>query len=93
MVTINTATCFHIDHELGSIAPGKCADLVLFDNLADFNVSLTMIDGDVAAIDGAATFDAPAYDYPSWMAPNTYTIEPKSAASVSPLPHDAPAMR
>ena len=73
MATINTATCFHMDHELGSIAPGKCADLVLFDNLTDFNVSLTMIDGNVAALDGTATFDTSAYDYPAWMT-NTVRI-------------------
>lgn len=67
MVTINTATCFHMDHELGSVAPGKCADLVLFESLTDFDVSLTMIDGKVAAVDGTALFDAPARAYPAWM--------------------------
>ena len=25
-VTINVATCFRMDHEMGSITPGKCAD-------------------------------------------------------------------
>lgn len=57
MVTINTATCFHMEHELGSIAPGKCADLVLFSSLADFDVSLVMIDGEVAAENGAIEAD------------------------------------
>ena len=33
MVTINCAQCFQMDHELGSIAPGKCADIVFIDNL------------------------------------------------------------
>lgn len=83
MATINTTTCFHMDHELGSIAPGKCADLVLFDNLTDFNVSLTMIDGNVAALDGTATFDAPAYDYPAWMTDTVrigHEITPQSFA-------------
>lgn len=67
MVTINTATCFHMDHELGSIAPGKCADMVLFSSLSDFDVSLVMIDGEVAAEDGVATFDVEPFDYPAWM--------------------------
>lgn len=28
MVTINCAQCFQMDHDLGAIAPGKCADIV-----------------------------------------------------------------
>lgn len=67
MVTINTATCFHMDHELGSIAPGKCADMVLFDSLEDFNVSLVMIDGDVVAEDGEALFKVGDHSYPDWV--------------------------
>lgn len=67
MVTINTATCFHMEHELGSIAPGKCADMVLFSSLADFDISLVMIDGEVAAENGKATFEVEPFDYPAWM--------------------------
>lgn len=67
MVTINTATCFHMEHELGSIAPGKCADMVLFSSLTDFDVSLVMIDGEVAAENGKAAFDVEPFDYPAWM--------------------------
>ena len=36
MVTINCAQCFQLDHELGSIAPGKCADIVFSRDLNDF---------------------------------------------------------
>lgn len=85
MVTINTATCYHMDHELGSIAPGKCADMVLFSSLSDFDVSLVMIDGDVVAENGTATFDVAPFDYPAWMtdtmhlgidiAPGTFRIK------------------
>ena len=31
MATINVATCFQLDHEMGSIAPGKDADFLVFD--------------------------------------------------------------
>lgn len=67
MVTINTATCFHMDHELGSIAPGKCADMVLMGSLTDFDVQMTMIDGDVVAEDGRALFEVDGTAYPDWI--------------------------
>ena len=35
MVTLNCAQCFQMDHELGSITPGKCADIVFIDNEKD----------------------------------------------------------
>ena len=54
-VTINTATCFRMDHEMGSITPGKCADIVFFDDLNDIRVTRTMIDGDVVAENGKMT--------------------------------------
>ena len=56
-VTINPATCFRMDHEMGSIAPGKCADIVFFDDLQDIRITRTIIDGDVVAEDGKLTVD------------------------------------
>ena len=67
MATINTATCFHMDHELGSIAPGKCADMVLMGSLVDFDVQMTLIDGDVVAEDGRALFEVEGTSYPEWI--------------------------
>ena len=51
-VTINIATCFRMDHELGSIAPGKCADIVFFKDLNDIRITRTIIDGEVVAENG-----------------------------------------
>lgn len=64
MATINVAQCFQLDHELGSIAPSKCADMVLIDNLKDFNVTDVWIDGDYVAKDGALIKDIGSYSYP-----------------------------
>lgn len=66
MVTINCAQCFQMDHELGSIAPGKCADMVLLDNLEDLNVTKVWIDGDLVAENGAMTQEMAPYEYPEW---------------------------
>ena len=67
MVTINTATCFQMSNDLGSVTPGKCADLVFLDDLVDFRVTRTVIDGEVVAEDGRALFDVTPYPWPSWM--------------------------
>ena len=66
MVTINCAQCFQMDHELGSIAPGKCADIVFINNLEDLKVTRVMIDGDVVAENGKMTVSFEPYTYPDW---------------------------
>ena len=61
MVTINCAQCFQMDHELGSIAPGKCADIVFLNNLEELRVTRVLIDGDVVAEDGKMTVPLKPY--------------------------------
>ncbi len=66
MVTINCAQCFHMDHEFGSIAPGKCADMVLLDNLEDLRVKKVWIDGDLVAENGGMTVEIGVGEYPKF---------------------------
>lgn len=66
MVTINCAQCFQMDHELGSITPGKCADMVLLDNLEELNIKKVWIDGALAAENGAVVGEYAPYTYPEW---------------------------
>lgn len=63
MVTINCAQCFQMDHELGSITPGKCADIIFVDDLQSFCVKRVMIDGEVVAENGKMTIEIPAGEY------------------------------
>lgn len=44
MATLNAAECYELK-DRGAIAPGLKADIVLFDNLKDFNVDNVLIDG------------------------------------------------
>ncbi len=64
MVTINCAQCFQMDHELGSITPGKCADIVLIEDLKDVKITKVIIDGNLVAKDGVLTTSIAKYDYP-----------------------------
>lgn len=65
-VTINCATCFRMDHELGSITPGKCADIVFLEDLQSMHVTRVLIDGDTVAEDGRLTIQLPSFPYPDW---------------------------
>lgn len=64
MVTINVAQCFHLDHEMGSVAPSKCADLVLIDDLNACHVTDVFIDGELVAKNGKITNEFASYTYP-----------------------------
>ena len=64
MVTINCAQCCQLDHEIGSITPGKCADIVFSRDLNDFRPFRVMIDGDVVAENGEMTVSFAPYSYP-----------------------------
>ncbi len=78
MVTINTAQCFQLDHEMGSVTPSKCADLVLIDDLNACRVTDVFIDGELVAKDGKLTVEIAPYAY-SENAVNSVHLDPLSA--------------
>ena len=64
MVTLNTAECYGLSLELGSIAPCKCADMVLISDLEKCVVDEVFIDGELVAKGGKALFERKKYSYP-----------------------------
>ncbi|MDR1083029.1 MAG: adenine deaminase [Coriobacteriales bacterium] len=89
MVTINTATCFRMDHELGSITPGKCADIVFLDGLDTLKVTRVLIDGELVAENGALTFELKPFVYPEWVLDSMHVrdaITADSFAVAAPVP-------
>jgi adenine deaminase len=66
MATINTAEHFGVAREMGQIAPGRFADMVLVRDLANFQADLVIARGVVAAEDGIVKIDLPKIDYPEW---------------------------
>lgn len=65
MGSINVARYFGMDQEIGSIAPGKSADILLIDDLKQMEPSLVMADGEVVAEAGAIVREFPVYAYPA----------------------------
>ncbi|MDE6475860.1 MAG: amidohydrolase family protein [Erysipelotrichaceae bacterium] len=49
MATINSAEAYRIDHLIGSITPGKIADILLVDDLEQFHVEKVIVNGKVVA--------------------------------------------
>ncbi len=64
MATVNTATHFGLERELGSIAPGRRADVILTSDLRELPVELVIARGQVVARDGKITVACPHYDWP-----------------------------
>jgi len=52
MATINAAELYRVDDVLGSIAPGRIADILLVDDLRRFKVRRVLRDGILVAADG-----------------------------------------
>lgn len=67
MVSLNVAQCYGVAHDLGSLTPGKCADLVLLQNLESFSVLQTIIDGTLVAQNGTALFGTPSFTWDNSM--------------------------
>jgi adenine deaminase len=66
MCTINTAEHFGLTREMGMIAPGRWADVVLVKDLSDFHADLVIAKGRVIAEDGQWSVDLPVVEYPEW---------------------------
>src|SRR6185436_1327519 len=66
MMTINTAEHFGLSKEMGMIAPGSWADVVLVKDLNNFKADLVVAKGQVIAENGEWKVKLPKFTYPSW---------------------------
>jgi len=64
MATINTATHFGLERELGSIAPGRRADMIITSDLKTLPIEHVIARGKTVAKNGKITVDCPHYDWP-----------------------------
>ncbi len=64
MATINTATHFGLERELGSIAPGRRADCILTSDLATLPIETVIARGVVVAENGVCVAPEPDFRWP-----------------------------
>ncbi|MGL4107392.1 adenine deaminase [Clostridium sp. LP20] len=56
MATINSAEAYRIDHLIGSISPGRIADILLVDDIENFNVETVITNGKLVANGGKLSY-------------------------------------
>lgn len=88
MATLNTATHFGLERELGSITPGRRADMVLTSDLVALPIELVMARGVVLAENGKLTIAFPKFDYPEGA---RSTVHMKRNVTTSDFDIKAPA--
>ena len=79
MATINTAEHFGVAREVGMIAPGRSADIVLVDDLNDFHAGLVIAHGKMIAEDSKLLIDLPKVHYPDWVRHSIHLKRPLTA--------------
>jgi adenine deaminase len=67
MMTINTAEHFGVSRDMGMIAPGRWADVVLVKDLKNFKADMVIAEGQVIAENGKWKIKLPKFEYPSWV--------------------------
>lgn len=85
MMTINTAEHFGLSKEMGMIAPGRWADVVLVKDLKKFKADVVIAKGRVIAEGGKWKVALPKVAYPAW-ARNSVKLKRKLKAEDFKLP-------
>ena len=68
MATINTAEHFGVARDMGQIAPGRFADILLVPDLNDFQVEMVYARGTLLAESGEWKVPLSGIEYPDWAA-------------------------
>ena len=87
--TINAAQCLGVDHDMGSVTPGKCADLVILPDLESFIPEQVYIDGELVAQDVKPLFDHELFEWPDFMT-HTMNVGRNFTAVDFEIPVDRP---
>lgn len=64
MATVNVAEAFGVDVDMGAVAPGRHADLLLVDDLVSLEIDRVMVGGEIVAEQGRLLAELPPVDYP-----------------------------
>ncbi len=80
MATLNTAEHFGVAREVGQIAPGRYADILLVNDLPNLTVDTVICRGKVAAEAGILLIALPAFPYPPEVRTSVNLPRPLTAA-------------
>lgn len=79
MASLNTAEHFGVGRDVGQIAPGRYADILLVKDLQEFQAEMVVSKGKVIAQNGNLLVDLPSYPYPEWATQSVHLGKKLSA--------------
>ncbi len=78
MTTINTAEHFGLSRDMGMIAPGRYADILILRDLVEFKINSVFAKGQLVAQEGKTLIDPPKFTYPDWATNSVHLAHPLS---------------
>lgn len=81
MATINAARHFRLDDEIGSITPGRLADILLVDDLHAMQPKAVFYEGKLVAENQKLLVKCPVGNYPDWIKDTVHLLRPITAES------------
>lgn len=66
MATLNTAEHFGLSRQVGMIAPGRYADILLVSDLPSLKTEMVIAQGRLVAENGRLLIELPPFTYPDW---------------------------
>jgi adenine deaminase len=76
MATLNTAEHFGLSRQIGQIAPGRFADLLIVPSLPEMKPEVVIARGQVVAENGKLVIDLPGFPYPEWATHSVHLKRP-----------------
>jgi adenine deaminase len=86
MVTINAAQMLEKSREIGTISPGRCADILILSDLENVTIDEVYVDGVQVVAGGEMVVEFAPHQYPDW-ALNSVHLAPISEADLR-IPFD-----
>ena len=89
MASINAAVHFRVDGKLGSLTPGRWADIILTEKLENIQPTHVFYQGEVVARDGELVREPEDVSYPAWFS-STVKVTSGTKAEDFRLKHEGP---
>lgn len=76
IASVNAAKHFRLEDEIGSITPGRLADILIVPDLAAMEPSMVLFEGEIVAKEGALLQEPVIPEYPAWIRDTVHLKNP-----------------
>ena len=85
IATVNSAKNFRMEDEIGSITPGRLADIILVEDWREVKPTVVIFEGNVVAENGNLLEECKVEEYPDWLKHTVTLKNPITAESFAAL--------